>query len=708
MLRVLPFLTILLGACVARPQAASHGAAEPVPVTPPIADRAGPPEDPAPRDDADAAPAADTTVAAEAAADAAVAEPAGPAADPATVPPLPAGWAERLATLRTDPPPEKLNRDSHFVVSDERHHRLFRDAIVDRGGLYIGVGTDQNYTMAAWARPELMILMDFDQVIVDLHAIYRLAFLAAADAGDFYVLWTQKDPRLAALIDAEWTDPALRKRYRKAWRLGRQHVERRLRLQRRLMTKAGVSWFLADEAQFRWLADMYRAGRVIALRGDLTGDLTVRDIAATARDLGVPVRLLYLSNAESYFPVYPPSYRRNMAELPMDERSMVLRTYATMPAWSPDPLYEYVIQAGANFQRWMTSPTPVTLRDMLRNRRQDLERQIAIIEREPGERRRRRPVSEAAPEARPEAITETNNDASADRPSALASALAAAHAPTLLAGVAPASAVPGAPPVVPCAAPPPGMACVPGGPFLRGSDDGPADARPAAEVWVQTFYMDIDEVTNAAYQACVRAGTCRKAGPRYNDFDRPTQPVNGVSWYDARDFCEAHGKHLPSEAEWEKAARGTDGRTYPWGNEPATCERAIIQDRTGRSCGVPKQGKKPEVGRVWEVGSKPAAIHGLRDMAGNSYEWVADWHSPSYAACGDACLGIDPRGPCAGREPCKGHRHRGVRGGSWYWGPEHATTFHRRRHIPANHPAFHHFGFRCAASAEQAARLTKP
>ena len=696
MLRVLPFLTILLGACTARPQAANHGAAEPAPVTASAPNRTGPPEDPAPGDDADAAPAADTGVAAEPAEDT---EPGEPVADPGTVQPLPAAWAERLASLRTDPPPEKLNRDSHFVISDERYHRLFRDSIVDRGGLYIGVGTDQNYTMAAWARPELMILMDFDQVIVDLHAIYRLAFLAAADADDFYALWTQKDPRMPGLIDAEWTDPGLRKRYRKAWRLGRQHVERRLRLQRRLMSKAGVSWFLADEVQFRWLADMYRAGRIIALRGDLTGELTVRDIAAAARDLGVPVRVLYVSNAESYFPVYPPSYRRNMAELPMDERSMVLRTYATMPAWSPDPLYEYVIQAGANFQRWMTSPKPVTLRDMLRNRRQDLERQIAIIEREPGERRRR-PVSEAAPGA--------NNEGINAQPSALASALAAVHAPTLLAGVTPERAPGSAPAIIPCAAPPPGMACVPGGPFLRGSDDGLADARPAAEVWVQTFYMDIDEVTNAAYQACVRAGKCRKAGPRYNDFDRPTQPVNGVSWYDARDFCEAHGKHLPSEAAWEKAARGTDGRTYPWGNEPVTCERAVIQDRTGRSCGVPKQGKKPEVGRVWAVGSKPAAIHGLHDMAGNSYEWVADWHSRSYAACGDACLGVDPRGPCAGREPCKGHRHRVVRGGSWYWGPEHATTFHRRRHIPANHPYFHHFGFRCAASAEQAARLTAP
>ncbi|HWN67904.1 MAG TPA: SUMF1/EgtB/PvdO family nonheme iron enzyme, partial [Haliangium sp.] len=651
---------------------AEPAAAEPAAAEPAAAEPAAPAE-PAAAEPAAAGPAP-----------AGPAEPTAPAGAPGAIAPLPAAWAERLAALRPDPPPEKLNRDSHFIVSDERHHRLFRDEIADRGGIYIGVGTDQNYTMAAWARPEVLILLDFDQVIVDLHAVYRLAFLAARDIEDFRALWSQDDPRLGALVDATWTNPVERRRYRRAWRHGRRIIPRRVHLQSRLMTKAGASWFLSDEAQFRWVADMYRAGRVIAVRGDLTGDLTVRDIATAARDLGLPVRVLYLSNAETYFPTYPASYRRNMAELPMDERSVVLRTYPTMPAWSPDPLYEYVLQSGANFQRWMSASQHVTLRDMLRGRRQDEARQISFIEREPGERPRRR-------------------GASADLDTGLAAPVALVSA---LVGALPAAPAQAIPQVRPCATPPAGMACIPGGPFLRGSDQGPPAARPAAEVWVQTFYMDIDEVTVAAYRACVAAGSCRKAGPRYNDFDRPSQPINGVSWYDARDFCAAHGKHLPTEAEWEKAARGTDGRVHPWGNEPATCERAVIQDRTGRSCGVPKQGKKPEVGRVWEVGQKPPGVHGLRDMAGNSYEWVADWHSASWAACGDACLGVDPTGPCAGREPCKGHRHRVVRGGSWYWGPEHATTFYRRRHIPSNHPYFHHFGFRCAASSAEAARLT--
>ena len=125
-----------------------------------------------------------------------------------------------------------------------------------------------------------------------------------------------------------------------------------------------------------------------------------------------------------------------------------------------------------------------------------------------------------------------------------------------------------------CADAPKGMSCVQGGPFIRGADNDPhqkcdqlgrrprmksSDTKPQATVWLQTFYMDQTEVTNAAYQACLKSRKCNKARPLYRDYDAAQQPMTGVSWHDAVKFCEAQGKHLPTEAEWEAAARGPNG-----------------------------------------------------------------------------------------------------------------------------------------------------
>jgi len=246
------------------------------------------------------------------------------------------------------------------------------------------------------------------------------------------------------------------------------------------------------------------------------------------------------------------------------------------------------------------------------------------------------------------------------------------------------------------------MGCVPGGSFIRGSDSRKDNEKPQATIWLQTVYMDQYEVTVEQYQACVKAKQCKKARTRYRDYSRPKQPKVGVRWYDAVDYCRALGKHLPTEAEWEKAARGTDGRAYPWGETRATCKEAVIKDSRGRSCGVKKiAGGKPAKGRTFVVGTRAPTQFGLYDMAGNSWEWVADWSSKSYKSCGKACEGTNPKGPCDGKEPCKGHRTKIVRGGSWYWPASYATTTYRRRHVPSNDP-YHHFGFRCAASPEEA------
>lgn len=278
----------------------------------------------------------------------------------------------------------------------------------------------------------------------------------------------------------------------------------------------------------------------------------------------------------------------------------------------------------------------------------------------------------------------------------LSLALAAALDPA-----APPSTFDGAPAAIACPQGlPDDMACIPGGVALRGDDGRHKPARPAEWVWIQTFLMDKNEVTYADYKACEKAGDCPKDGPNYRDFNAPTQPINGIDWYAAKKYCETKGKRLPTEAEWEKAARGPKHTRYSWGDERATCKRAVIKDKRGRSCGKKQRSKKhADVGRPEPVGSKPAGGYGLYDMAGNSWEWVQDWGAPTYKKCGDACRGVDPKGPCDGADKCPGYKMRVVRGGSWYWPASYATAFHRRFHTPNNKPV-HHFGFRCAQSVD--------
>lgn len=156
-----------------------------------------------------------------------------------------------------------------------------------------------------------------------------------------------------------------------------------------------------------------------------------------------------------------------------------------------------------------------------------------------------------------------------------------------------------------------GMKCIPAGEFIRGSNTYDADEKPEEKIYVSDFYMDIYEVTNEEFdkcktagkcQECLKAGKCNYIGPRYGKpYLGPKQPAVGISWYTAKEFCEWAGKRLPTEAEWEKAARGPDGNLYPWGNEPATCEKAIIAMGDIKGC-VAKKTENPILCRrpTWE------------------------------------------------------------------------------------------------------------
>ncbi len=237
------------------------------------------------------------------------------------------------------------------------------------------------------------------------------------------------------------------------------------------------------------------------------------------------------------------------------------------------------------------------------------------------------------------------------------------------------------------------MSCVEGGTFEVGSASGLPDEQPPGQVFVQTFFMDQYETTNAEFEVCIRRGGCTRP-MRFRGFMGDQQPMVAVSWFDAVRHCEMNGKRLPTDVEWERAAGGPSHTTYPWGNDPTNvCAHANVKTEAGEGCGTE---------RTANVGSYPVGPWGLYDMAGNVHEWVADWYSPCLRGCsrecGDACFGEDPQGPCAGAASCPRHVLRSVRGGSWYWPLERARVTARRGAPPANAPHAHRFGFRCAKS----------
>ncbi|MEZ4339252.1 MAG: SUMF1/EgtB/PvdO family nonheme iron enzyme [Sandaracinaceae bacterium] len=237
---------------------------------------------------------------------------------------------------------------------------------------------------------------------------------------------------------------------------------------------------------------------------------------------------------------------------------------------------------------------------------------------------------------------------------------------------------------------PEGTACVEGGTFTVGAADGREDEQPPGEVTIGAFYMDLHEVTNEEYRACMEAGACPRHA-RYVRFLGARQPVVGVTWLGARAYCEHVGARLPTDAEFERAARGTEETVYPWGDDADDpCAHAVVRTHAGEGCGT---------GITAEVGSRPPGHFGLYDIAGNVHEWVADRWAPCLRGCrrecGDACYGVDPRGPCGDADACPGFPLRSIRGGSWYWPLERARGSARRGAHPENERG-HRFGFRCA------------
>jgi formylglycine-generating enzyme required for sulfatase activity len=220
------------------------------------------------------------------------------------------------------------------------------------------------------------------------------------------------------------------------------------------------------------------------------------------------------------------------------------------------------------------------------------------------------------------------------------------------------------------------------GAFTMGCDpaNGSAcrdDEKPAHTVTLAAFAIDATEVTQAQYYECARAGACRQPACDFEPCDdqkRAKFPVVCVDRVDAEAYCHFRGARLPSEAEWEKAARGGDERIYPWGDDPLDCDHANM-------AGCPTNGTLP-VGSL----AKGASSFGALDMAGNVVEWVEDAYDPGFYAMSPT---NDPTGP-------RGGTRFGGRGGGWRSTAEWQRTTQRDVYEPEY--LKDSLGFRCASS----------
>jgi serine/threonine-protein kinase len=228
---------------------------------------------------------------------------------------------------------------------------------------------------------------------------------------------------------------------------------------------------------------------------------------------------------------------------------------------------------------------------------------------------------------------------------------------------------------------------IPAGEFLRGSleDDIEAwiDEKPQIEIFLDIFWIDQTEVSTAQFRKCLDAGGCSLPknindwglSKYYYDQSYEDYPTRYVSWQQANEYCQWVGRRLPTEAEWEKAARGTDGRIYPWGNEDPNPILVNFNKNTG--------GPMP-------VGHYPQGVspYGALDMAGNVWEWVMDWYDKNYY---EQSKTDNPQGPLSGY-------YRVLRGGFWGGNAMNVRTTHRSWAIPENVSS--DIGFRCAQSAD--------
>ncbi|TGL52407.1 hypothetical protein EHQ61_04870 [Leptospira wolffii] len=286
-----------------------------------------------------------------------------------------------LVLTETDPPPadRHLHAD-HYPASNERRLDLFKSRVEGLGGGYVGVGTDQNLTLIAWAKSDYAYLTDFDPVTVSINRIHLYFLELAPNYAEFEKLWDVKNKKetLGVLEKRFFTDPeynVIIKSYEIALRKG--GVPQRLGdLHKISKVYPQFTSFHNDTKDYEFLRQMVLDGRILAVDGNLLGGKTFKSVAEKSERLGIPIRILYTSNAEEYFR-YPEGMKNNFLNLYSDSKSLVVRTvtkgarvygFPDGEMFPKEYPFHYNIQPLENFKTWLKNENPLSTTRILKSR----------------------------------------------------------------------------------------------------------------------------------------------------------------------------------------------------------------------------------------------------------------------------------------------------------------------------------------------------
>jgi hypothetical protein len=277
--------------------------------------------------------------------------------------------AEQRTIFRAGDEETRITTPEHYVKTNERRHDVWFPYIADKRGIYVGVAADQNYTLMAVAKAEFAFLIDLDWRVTELHRAYEVLIEASEDPKtlhDRFAAANEEDSVKLLEAGLAELDPEIRRQAIISWRSARETVHQHLEnVIARDQDGANTSW-LSNPEYYAHVRKLYQSDRVRMLVGDLTGPKTLQTVATAAKGLGLPVQVLYLSNAEEYYD-YTSQYRANITAFEIADDSVVLRTIYSKKWVHADALWNYQVQPLADYQARLADKKNSGRNNMLRH-----------------------------------------------------------------------------------------------------------------------------------------------------------------------------------------------------------------------------------------------------------------------------------------------------------------------------------------------------